>query len=605
MKAIRRRNLVKDILWVFVTLGLVAVIARFTRGLGPSTALTDATPWGFWIGFDVTAGVALAAGGFTVAGIVYIFHLEKYRPIVRPAVLTAFLGYVAVIIGLLVDLGLPWHIWRPIINWQPHSVLFEVAWCVMLYTTVLALEFAPTAFEHPFFQQPLFQRISHILKTLLIPLVIAGIVLSTLHQSSLGSLFLIMPFRLHPLWYSPWLPVLFFISAIGLGLMMVTLEGFFSSYLYEKHPFHRELYAGLGRMAAWVLWLYLALRLGDLAWRGDLGLAFSGSWQSFLFLFEIGIAALIPAILLSIPKVRTSQAGLGTAAALTVSGIILNRLSSSFIAMGTGYVPNWMELAMSAGIVAGAMLVFIFLTESLNVLDPVGGLEPRPSPYDKPVFDPNTGLYQGFSWWDTLARRSLSVVIISAVAIAFLPAQVVTGKTQPRTPVKPALGWEEMTIDGDRDEVSVIFDHAGHQERRLELHGGDEEQACLDCHHLSLPEDEATACAECHGDMFLTTDIFDHTYHQQEMGGNEGCSECHTGGTHTRHNTVPCGECHDTMAHNRDGSTPFDAVAASYEDAMHNNCIVCHETERPEKPELARCPACHNFTEGVELTEAR
>ena len=159
-------------------------------------------------------GVALAAGGFTMTAIVYIFQLERFHPIVRPAVLTAFLGYIAVVAGLMFDLGLPWNIWHMIVFWNPHSPLFEVGWCVMLYLTVLTLEFLPVPAER--FSS--LARLRAVLLKFRIPLVIAGIALSTLHQSSLGSLFLIMPYRLHPLWYSPLLPVLFFVSAVGLGL---------------------------------------------------------------------------------------------------------------------------------------------------------------------------------------------------------------------------------------------------------------------------------------------------------------------------------------------------------------------------------------------------
>jgi len=222
-----RLTILKTVLWSLMGALSVVTVARFARGLGATTALSDATPWGFWIAFDVMSGVALASGGFVLAATFYIFGMEKYRPFVRPAIVTAFLGYIAVAVGLLYDLGLPWHIWHPIIYPQEHSVLFEVAMCVILYLMVLALEFAPAVLEYPWFDRPVFQRIHKALKSITIPLVIIGIVLSTLHQSSLGSLFLITPYRLHPLWYSPIIWILFFFSAVGLGLMMVTAESFF------------------------------------------------------------------------------------------------------------------------------------------------------------------------------------------------------------------------------------------------------------------------------------------------------------------------------------------------------------------------------------------
>ena len=190
-----RLTIVKTALWGLMGASGVVTVARFWCGLGAVTALSDATPWGFWIAFDVMSGVALAAGGFVVAATVYVFGMEKYRPFVRPAILTALLGYIAVAVGLLYDLGLPWHIWHPIIYPQYHSVLFEVAMCVILYLTVLSLEFLPVVLEHSWFDHPLLRGIHRLLKNAVIPLVIAGIVLSTLHQSSLGSLFLITPYR--------------------------------------------------------------------------------------------------------------------------------------------------------------------------------------------------------------------------------------------------------------------------------------------------------------------------------------------------------------------------------------------------------------------------
>lgn len=596
MKLIHRRTVVKDILWIVATVGLVAAVVRFGRGLGATTALNDATPWGLWIGFDVMAGVALAAGGFTIAAVVYIFQLERYRPILRPAILTAFLGYGAVIVGLICDLGLPWHIWKPVVHWQHHSVLFEVAWCVMLYTTVLTLEFAPAVLEHPLFQSAAFRRVYYWLKRLTLVWVIAGIVLSTLHQSSLGSLLLIMPFRLHPLWYSPLLPVLFFVSAVALGLMMVTLEGFFSAYLYG-HRLRVDLYTGLGRAAGWVLWVYLALRLGDLAWRGVLPAALDGSWYSYLFLVEIGAGALLPAILLAVPSIRTSPAGLATGAGLVVAGMVLNRLSASIIAMfqtpGVSYFPAWTEFAVSAGIVAGAGLVFLFAAENFNVFGPEKGHAPeKASPYARPVFNPETRVYAGNTLWDTLARRSAVLLVAVALAVALLPPGAVAGQNPLREPVQAALGWSTMLVDGNRNRQAVAFDHLGHQARLQEAAAGNEE-TCLACHHLSNPNDEVTACSECHRDMNRPTSIFVHTQHQQVLGGNASCVECHSG-EHTARTAKTCGACHDTMKP-KAGESTFNDFAPAYREAMHAACIPCHqqEAELQNKPELGRCPACH------------
>ncbi|MCL4538656.1 MAG: polysulfide reductase NrfD, partial [Bacteroidetes bacterium] len=237
----------KLILWFLTGFAAAVALNRYVFGLGVTTNLSDRTPWGFWIGFDVMAGVALAAGGFVTTAIFYIMKREECHPMVKPAVLTAFLGYLAVVAGLLVDLGLPWNIWHMIIYWNPHSPLFEVGWCVMLYTTVLLLEFSPVPLEK--FSR--YARIRDFLMKFRFPLVLLGIMLSTLHQSSLGTLFLIMRYRLYPLWYSHILPVEFFISAVALGLMMVAFESLASHWLYRREP-ETHLVAKLCRAAAWV-----------------------------------------------------------------------------------------------------------------------------------------------------------------------------------------------------------------------------------------------------------------------------------------------------------------------------------------------------------------
>src|SRR5512142_1030116 len=202
----------RAVLLVILVAGLYTTLIRFTKGLGASTALSDQFPWGLWIGFDVLCGVALAAGGFTITTAVYVFNLKRYHPIVRPTILTAFLGYTLVGVGLMFDLGKPWNIWHPTIMWNPRSPMFEVAWCVMLYLTVLSLEVSGMLFE-----RLRWARAAAMQHAFLVPLVIAGAVISTLHQSSLGTFYLIMPARLHPLWYSPYIPVMFYLSAIAGG----------------------------------------------------------------------------------------------------------------------------------------------------------------------------------------------------------------------------------------------------------------------------------------------------------------------------------------------------------------------------------------------------
>jgi len=366
MKRYRNFPVGTSILTLIVILGLIPIIIRFINGLGAVSNLSDGRPWGFWISFDLYCGVALAAGGFTLAGWVYVFNREKYHAVARPAVLTAFLGYTLVILALLVDLGQPWYIWHALIYWNIHSPLFEVAICVMTYTVVLALEFSPAVFEALSKSNlPVVRRFNwhmplRFIRTIQIPLVIIGVVLSTLHQSSLGSMLLMMPETLHSLWYTPILPILFLSSAIAVGPAMVIFETTLSSRIFG-HKLPVEVLSGLGRAIPYILGIYLMLKLIDLMATGEIGLIFTAYPQNLLWWGEIIIGVIMPMILLSNHGVRQSRRGVFWSAILVVLGLIFNRFNVSMLALamrpGFTYFPHWMEVAISAGLVADAMLV--------------------------------------------------------------------------------------------------------------------------------------------------------------------------------------------------------------------------------------------------------
>lgn len=355
----------RAVLVILLALGLYATFVRFTQGLGAATNLTDQFPWGLWIGFDILCGVGLAAGGFTLCAIVYIFNIKTFKPIIRPAVLTAFLGYLLVIFALLFDLGRPDRIWHAIVMWNPSSVMFEVAWCVMLYTTVLALEFSPVLFEKLGWEKPL-----RIVRTITIPLVIIGVLLSTLHQSSLGSLYLIVPEKLHPLWYSSLLPVFFFVSAIGVGCAMVIFESFMSSRAF-KREIEMPILSQLGRVMVVILMIYTVMKVQDLADRNAWSFVFTPTLESALYWAEMGLGVLLPMILLMLPKVRLHQTGLFVTALLVVLGFILNRMNVSITGMEgwaqAGYFPSWMEIAVTTMIVALGIAGFAVAARYLPV----------------------------------------------------------------------------------------------------------------------------------------------------------------------------------------------------------------------------------------------
>jgi len=279
------------VFWIIMAAAAYASYLRFFKGLGASTNLSDRFPWGIWIGFDVLCGVGLAAGGFTLAATVHIFNIKQFKPIVRPAILTAFLGYGLVSIALLFDIGRPYRIWHPLVMWNPHSVMFEVAWCVTLYTSVLALEFLPVVLER--FK---LERLNKMLKMVMIPLVILGVILSTLHQSSLGSLFLIVPQKLHPFWYSPLLPILFYISAIAVGLAMTIFESWHSARAFGKQ-LEYPIIKKLAEVLAVVLSVYLVLRILDLYHRGVFVELEKPGVEKWLFGLELFLMA-VPALLL-------------------------------------------------------------------------------------------------------------------------------------------------------------------------------------------------------------------------------------------------------------------------------------------------------------------
>ncbi|HUU12385.1 MAG TPA: Ni/Fe-hydrogenase cytochrome b subunit [Terriglobia bacterium] len=358
----------RAVLVVILAAGFYSTLLRFTKGLGAATALSDRFPWGLWIGFDVLCGVGLAAGGFTLAAVVYIFHLERFHPILRPTILTAFLGYALVAVALLFDLGRPYRIWHPLIMWNPRSVMFEVAWCVMLYLTVLALEFSPVVFERFGWRKPL-----KIVRSMTIVLVIAGVLLSTLHQSSLGSLYLIVPSKLHPLWYSPLLPVFFFVSAIAVGLAMVIFESNLSARAYGRE-IEMPLLADLGKAMAVVLAFYGLMRLEDVISRGAGRYLLKPTSETVLFGLEVLLGIAVPLAMLFVRRVRENREGLFAAAVLVITGFLLNRLNVSITGMegfsGTLYFPKWTEVAVTLSLVGVAFALFALAVRYLDLFGP-------------------------------------------------------------------------------------------------------------------------------------------------------------------------------------------------------------------------------------------
>jgi Ni/Fe-hydrogenase subunit HybB-like protein len=624
---------IKDILWVIALAGLVAAIFRLWYGLGATTNLTDDMPWGLWKVFNMVAGVALSTSGFTVGLLVYVLRLERFRPYMKPAILIAFLGYGCSCTALLFDIGLPQRFWHPIFMWNEHSFLFEVFWCVLLYFTVTSIELLPTILER--FRS---DKIVRWLHRIAFGVVVIGISLSSLHHSSLGSLFLVTPTRLHPLWYSSWLPIFFILSAMGGGIMVVVLSRILYARWYDPEPVfgpqqtrimgqtcvisdpltgvRPHVVRGramtsltqLGIIGASIMGLYLVLKVVDLTRLGNWSALFAGTWEGWLYGLELVVTAILPILLLAIPHTRRSPAGLGIAAFSAAFGLVLNRMDVGIFGYFHNsveiYFPSLVEWSLGIGVVAAAALVFLYLSETFAIFDE-GWRERRIfRNLFRPAFDSLSRV------WDTALSDSLHRVSLIAVFVIplawvlmyppFSSAHADQPGVQPSDGIDPARAV--LRIDGDRSGVWTDFRHAEHQARL----GGD--SACAICHHVSLPTDHSTPCSRCHRRMAEPTSIFDHTAHfafaatQEKLVGwrpeNRSCTVCHsTDQPRQASNAKSCLECHaKDIWHN---ATPSDTShltqACSFTQAMHGTCVSCHAREAVSrnKPYLADCGTCH------------
>ena len=374
------------VLAVLMAAGAAAIMARFIGGIGYVSNLSTARPWGLWIGVDVASGVALAAGGFTTAFLAHIIGRHYYEAVVRPALLTAMLGYTFVVLGLLVDIGRSWAIWKPMLYWNPTSVLFEVAMCVMFYLNVLYIEFLPIVVERfkgrvnlpgPLAAlnapvEGLLRLADAVLPKIMWFFIIAGVVLSCMHQSSLGSLMLIAPTKLHPLWYTPILPLLFLSSAIAVGYPMVVFEATLATTSLKLDS-EMNVLTPLTRITIFLLGLYLALKVGDMVVRGTYVYLLDGTAQTNAFLIEMVFGVIVPWLMLLSRSVRRSRRGLFIACTMIVAGVLVNRLNVFVVGYRppiseANYFPAMGEILVTVGLIATLMFIYRFLVTHLPVL---------------------------------------------------------------------------------------------------------------------------------------------------------------------------------------------------------------------------------------------
>jgi len=366
--------------------GLIFLAARFLFGIGSVTNLSNQYPWGIWIGIDVAAGVALAAGGFTSAALGHIMYREHFHSIVRPALLTAMLGYTFVAIGVFVDIGRWYYIWHPLLMWNGNSALFEVGICVMLYVTVLYIEFLPVITERfigkvnlkgflSLLNKPLEKLLRILDKTLtktIFIFIILGVVLSTLHQSSLGTLMVIAGEKMHPLWQTPVLPLLFLLSAISVGFPMVIFESLTASKSLGLKQ-EMEVLTPLGYTVAPLLGIYLAFKIGDMFIRETFVYLTELNTASIMFTIEVVVGIIIPLRMFLSKKVLKTPSLLFTASVLVIFGVLLNRINNFVVAYTPpysygSYFPSIGEISVTVGFVALLVLLYRIIVLNFPVI---------------------------------------------------------------------------------------------------------------------------------------------------------------------------------------------------------------------------------------------
>jgi Ni/Fe-hydrogenase subunit HybB-like protein len=557
--------------------GLVFLALRFWFGIGSVTNLNDQYPWGIWIGIDVAAGVALAAGGFTTAALGHIMGREHFHSIVRPALLTAMLGYTFVAIGVFVDIGRWYYIWHPMFMWNGNSALFEVGICVMMYAAVLYIEFLPIIVERfigrvnfkgalSFLDKPA-EKFLKILdkglsKTIFV-FIILGVVLSTLHQSSLGTLMVIAGPKMHPLWQTPVLPMLFLLSAIAVGFPMVIFESMIASKSLGLKR-EMEVLTGLGFLVAPVLGIYFAFKIGDMFIRETFVYLTELNAASILFTVEVVVGVIIPLRMFLSKKVLEKPPLLFTAASLVIFGVLLNRINNFITAYtppfsyGT-YFPSIGEISVTVGFIS--MLMLLYRVIVLNF--PVISLPDRTRAV-KAKYVVSSVSAGGNGEPET--RKTAGQTFLSVIFVMFL------------------LTWSTVSAAQTKNQLALN---------------------CKSCHTIDVPTKQNPGLVPCprtemvnvHRSPEKGPDVvklnqlarkylpveFSHRQHAQMLSsfGTEGCAGCH------HFNTIgpikACSECHSIERKREDISKP-DLQAA-----YHRQCISCHK----EWGGSDKCTSCH------------
>ncbi|MBD3869188.1 MAG: Ni/Fe-hydrogenase cytochrome b subunit [Acidobacteria bacterium] len=586
-----------------MTLGGAFAFTRLLTGLEAVTNLTDAYPWGLWIAIDVACGVALAAGGFTTAALIEIFGNHKYRPLLRPAVLTAWLGYIFVGVGLMFDLGRYWNIWRPMFNWQGNSVLFEVGMCVMTYLFVLTVEMSVsfldglrTRVEEESRGAIILRRLERpltllrrIVRTVMPLFVVAGVVLSFMHQSSLGALMVIAPTKMCSLWYTPVLPLLFLLSAIMVGFPMVVMESLIASRSLGREP-EMDLLSPLAKIIPWFIAAYGIVKILDLVVRGSAVQFIDTPGHMVAFLVEMILCLVVPFVLLLFKPVRESAGWLLFSSLLVIGGVVLNRVNVFLVAYeppfpGRGYFPSVGEIAVTLGLVATIMFlyrVFIFLFPIMPKHE-TSGPKPLRSPATYTPLQPKT------AW--TFRGVAIGLLLLFSVLYAFIHQEAVSGDIR-------ATNWVESVRPVEEEATGLNpAEHAGRPEgyKRVYILSSrllddlDNFYEPTRFNHTTHDEWTGGDCAPCHhrfsmgGDDRIGIDL--HEFHDEmeiHLGGP--CASCHDMDSIT---IQRCDSCH-WLANEED-----DPSRLGLKGSYHRQCIGCHE-DIPESDAPVDCIGCHH-----------
>ncbi len=597
---------------VMVMLGLMAIaaafaVSRFLFGIGTVSNLNNQYPWGLWVAIDVASGVALAAGGFTTGAIAYVFNRDQFHAVIRPALLTAMLGYTFVVLGLLVDIGRYWNITSPIFNHNGNSVLFEVAMCVMIYLHVLYIEFIPIVVERfkgrvdlpgplaglnaPL--EKLMDIADRVLAKIMFVFIIAGIVLSCLHQSSLGSLMLIASYKVHPLWYTPILPLLFLLSAFAAGYPMVTVESIIVARSFDRKP-EMEVLTPLARYMPILMGTYLVVKVGDMLVRGTWVYLLDGTYQTNAFLVELIVGVMLPFGLLLFRKVRRSPGWLFFAALIFVLGILLNRINVFIVSYTppyklVPYFPALGEIFITIGLVATLMFiyrvaVFIF---------PVLGADPK-----------------------KMAPPLLALIALGLMAWSPTPAQAAEKPAGEKLQIPLESEMVPNIANAPKLKVlnsPVINQYSDLYEPVRFMHGKHANvlEDCTICHHrrpreegdrygepVTMPglrqlEEEPASCTLCHDKPFdpknLHTPGLKGAYHQL-------CMDCHQQSEqvpHTRGPVLYSAMVRGPVARALDTRAPTDCLACHAKKVTNHNQLVKLEGSVDARDVTRNCLSCH------------